>query len=73
MNPNNTPFTAFYAQWLESFRAMIPGYKASGPSEELTPKQEQVAATQEWEDEGGSIKPPAEAKPALASVPKIPF
>ena len=36
-------------------------------------KQEQAAANQEWEDEGGSIKPPAETKPALASVPKIPF
>jgi hypothetical protein len=39
----------------------------------LTPKQEQVAANQEWEDEGGSIKPPAETKPALAPAPKIPF
>ena len=73
MNPTNTPFTAIYAQWLESFRAMIPGNRPSGPSEELTPKQEQAAANQEWEDEGGSIKPPAEAKPALAPAPKIPF
>jgi hypothetical protein len=71
MNPTNTPFTAIYAQWLESFRAMIPGNRPSGPAGELTPKQEQVAATQEWEDEGGSIKPPAETKPAPA--PKIPF
>jgi len=73
MNPINTPFTAIYAQWLESFRAMIPGGRPSGPSEELTPKQEQAAANQEWEDEGGSIKPPAPTKPVLSSVPKIPF
>ena len=73
MNPINTPFTAIYAQWLESFRAMIPGSGKSGPSDELTPKQEQVAANQEWEDEGGSIKPPADTKPALAPAPKIPF
>ena len=73
MNPINTPFTAIYAQWLESFRAMIPGGKPSGPSEELTPKQEQAAANQEWEDEGGSIKPQTEAKPAVAPGPKIPF
>ena len=73
MNPINTPFTAIYAQWLESFRAMIPGGRPPGPSEELTPKQEQVAANQEWEDEGGSIKPSAETKPVIASVPKIPF
>jgi hypothetical protein len=52
---------------------MIPGSKPSGPSEELSPQQEQAAANQEWEDEGGSIKPPAETKPVLASVPKIPF
>ena len=73
MNPINTPFTAIYAQWLESFRAMIPGGKTPGPSEELTPKQEQAAANQEWEDEGGSIKPPAETKPDRAPGPKIPF
>ena len=73
MDPTNTPFTAIYAQWLESFRAMLPGGRPSRPSEELTPKQEQVAATQEWEDEGGSIKPPTETKAALAQAPKIPF
>jgi hypothetical protein len=72
MNPINTPFTALYAQWLESFRAMIPGGRPA-PPEELTPRQEQVAATQEWEQEGGSIKPQIEAKPALAPAPKIPF
>lgn len=73
MNPINTPFTAIYAQWLESFRAMIPGSRPSAPSGELSPKQEQAAANQEWEDEGGSIKPLAEAKPAVTSTPKIPF
>jgi hypothetical protein len=51
----NTPFTAIYTQWLESFRALIPGCAPAGPSEETTRKQEQVAAHQEWEDEGGSV------------------
>jgi len=73
MDPKSTPFTAIYAQWLESFRAMILWDRPSGSSAELTPKQEQAAANQEWEDEGGSIKPPKEAKPALAPTPKIPF
>lgn len=73
MNPIETPFAAIYARWLESLRAMIPGGKPSGPPAEMTPRQEQAAANQEWEDEGGSIKPPAEAKPVLASAPKIPF
>jgi len=65
MNPINTPFTALYTQWLDSFRALIPGM--SGPSEELTRKQEQAAANQEWEDEGGSVV--QTAKPGT----KIPF
>ena len=44
----------FYREWQEAFRTMIPG----GPkTAEQTPKEAQVAANQEWEDEGGSIKP----------------
>lgn len=70
MKPTVTPFTAMYTQWLDSFRAMLPG---GGPSADKTlpPKAAQAAAVQEWEDEGGSIKPvpTAEAKDA----PKIPF
>jgi hypothetical protein len=58
VSTSNTPFIALYIQWLESFRAMIPGWRQpSGTPRELTPRQEQAAANQEWEDEGGSIKP----------------
>jgi hypothetical protein len=39
----------------------------------LTVKREQAAANQEWEDEGGSIKPQTETKPDSAPAPKIPF
>ena len=44
----------YYTEWLEAFRAMIPG---GSKSAEQTPKDAQAAATQEWECEGGSIKP----------------
>lgn len=70
-NSSNTPFTAIYSQWLESFRALFPGGAASSPAEALTPKQEQVVANQEWEDEGGSIKPVP--TPEAKDAPKIPF
>ena len=72
VNQSNTPFTALYTQWLDSFWAMIPGAKPAGASEELARKQEQVAANQEWEDEGGTVKP---AKPLADAMPdvKIPF
>jgi len=72
MNPPNSPFTAIYTQWLDSFRAMIPGGMPAGPSEETARKQEQVAANQEWEDEGGSVKP-AKKKPDADPDVKIPF
>jgi len=32
-------------------------------------KAEQLAANQEWEDEGGAVKPP----PAVTPAPKIPL
>ena len=62
------PFTTIYTEWLESFRALIPGAK---PAETKTPRQEQVEATQEWEDEGGSVKPVP--TPEAKDAPKIPF
>ena len=63
MKPSVTPFTAIYSQWLESFKAIFPGAGLSGNPEEKLPTAAQVAAVQEWEDEGGSLKP-AEAKEA---------
>ena len=73
MTTPNTPFTAIYTKWLESFRALIPGCVPAGPAAERTPKQQQVEANQEWEDEGGSIKPPAEQKPGVEPGPKLPL
>ena len=68
-----SPITAIYTEWLNSFRALIPGSSAATPPETLTPKQEQVAANQEWEDEGGSVKPPKvlDTEPVIA--PKLPL
>ncbi len=65
MSSPNSPFTAVYTQWLASFRAMIPGGAPAGPAEDLARGQEQAAAHQEWEDEGGSVRP-AEKKPGTA-------
>ena len=73
MNPTNTPFTAIYAQWLESFRAMIPRGRPSGPSEELTLKQDRPRPNRSGKTKGGSIKRQTETKPGPSRRPKIPF
>ena len=74
MNTNGTPFTEIYVDWLESFRALIPGARRTGAAANLKSRQEEVAANDEWEQEGGAIQPAElKVKPALASVPKIPF
>ncbi len=70
MNPTVAAFSAIYAAWLDVFRSLIPGGTAT-PSAEATPKAAQAEAVQEWEDEGGSIKP--EKKPDADAAPKIPF
>jgi hypothetical protein len=67
MKPHGTAFTVVYTAWLEIFRSMIPGGSRTAPAAELSPKEAQAAANQEWEDEGGSVKP------AAAPGPKIPF
>ena len=79
MKNSDTPFTVIYAQWLQSFRAMFPGGTAPGPSSEATLppisakglKEAKAAAVQEWEDEGGSIKPVPVSE--VKDAPKIPF
>jgi len=52
------PFTMseYSTEWLKTFRAMFPG-GASSPVKEPTPRDAQAAASQEWEHEGGSLKP----------------
>ena len=57
MKPPVSTFTSIYTEWLDTFRAMIPGGSQAGATKEPTPKEAQAAANQEWEDEGGSIKP----------------
>jgi len=72
MKPSDTPFTAIYMRWLDSLRTLIPGGAAKPPAAVPTPKQEEVAAKQEWEDEGGSIKPPSK-EPGVEPAPKLPL
>ena len=69
--PIHTAFTEIYIQWLDSLRALIPGGWRAGPSEDVTRKLEQSAANENWEHEGGRIKPPAK-KPRLAAIPRNP-
>ena len=72
MKPTASPFTAIYTEWLSSFRALLPGGWSAAPSTELPAKAAQVAADQEWEDEGGAIKP-APKNPGQKPETKIPF
>jgi len=68
-----SPYTTIPARFTKALSAgwsMLTGTPA--PARVLTPKAEQVAAHQEWEDEGGTCKPaekPATTKPA----PKLPL
>ena len=76
MKKPDTPFTAIYAQWLMSFRSIFPGDGLSSevtmpPTRPKPTKAAQAAAVQEWEDEGGSIKPVP--VPEVKEAPKIPF
>jgi hypothetical protein len=71
MKNDVNPFVAAYAQWLDSFRAMLPGWP---PLPKEPPcGQAQVAANQEWEDEGGSIQSTDTTTPGSVPAPKIPF
>ena len=71
MKPPAIVFAEIYLQWLDSFRAMLPGFAPPGASEEVVRRKQQIAANQEWEDEGGSIKPAP--TPEVKHAPKIPF
>ena len=57
-------------EWLQAFRTMLPGGSAA-TAKDPTPKQAQVAANQEWEHEGGSIKP--EKTPENPPPAKLPL
>lgn len=72
MKTPDTPFTEIYLRWLDSLRSLIPGGAGNPPADMPTPKQEEVAAKQEWEHEGGSLNPPPQA-PGAESAPKLPL
>lgn len=67
MKSTDKTFPELHAEWQRACWAL---FTASRPTE--PPKPPQEAPVQEWEDEGGSIKPP-EKKPGAAPSPKIPL
>ncbi len=58
-----TPFATIYSQWLDSFRAMLPGQSSVAPNAPM-PNEVQVATKQK--SEGGSVKPAPAAKKKAA-------
>jgi hypothetical protein len=50
-----------FARWSKAGRPILTGGPKPLPAEPVR-KAEQVAASQEWEDEGGAIKPSATPK-----------
>jgi hypothetical protein len=64
-----TTIPALYTKWVNTSWLMLTGRPE--PAKVLTPKAAQVAADQEWEDEGGSVKPAK--KPGTEPGPKIPL
>lgn len=73
MKPPVSAFTSMYTEWLDSIRLLLPGGSRVPAAVELTPKAAQVVAVQEWEDEGGAIKPVAPKKAGQEPETKIPF
>ena len=71
MEPSRTAFTTIYTEWLGAWRSMFASTPPADPAKDSAPPSAQVAAVQEWEDEGGSIK--QTKKPGLEPGPKIPF
>ena len=61
--------TERYTTWLNTSWSMVTGTPM--PAKEPTPKAAQVAADQEWEDEGGALKPAK--KPDAEPAPKLPL
>ena len=59
-------FPEMYARWKKTSWPRITG--TPGPSAEIPKAPAQVKADQEWDSEGGSIKP-AKAAPAAPKLP----
>jgi len=73
MKPTVSTLASIYNEWLDTFWSMVPGGSHARPAGEPSPKEAQAAANQEWEDEGGLVKPEKSAGPSPASGPKIPL
>jgi hypothetical protein len=70
------PQTSLYAKWVNTGWMVLTGRPTELPAKEAAPKAAQAAADQEWEDEGGSVKPaqkPGTEKKGTEPAPKIPF
>jgi len=72
MDTSHTSFTAKYVEWLRWLRMYYFGTVRAQPPVEPTPRQEQAAAHQEWEHEGGSVRP-APTHPDAEPAPKLPL
>lgn len=66
-----TTFPALCTKWVSTGWMILTGRPPEPPPAESTPKEAQVEADQEWEDEGGSCKPAK--KPGAEPAPKIPL
>jgi hypothetical protein len=66
-----TSIPELYANWMNLGWSMLAGMLPGTQAKELPPKPAQVAAEQEWEDEGGSVKQPK--KPQAQPAPKRPL
>lgn len=69
--PALTSIPDLYANWMAIGWAMLQGRAPEDPTKTPSPKPAQVAAEQEWEDEGGSVKQPK--KPLAETAPKLPL
>jgi len=76
MKTETSAFTVFYKEWLGSWTSLIPGAASARPVPTYEQKPVQPPAVLDWEDEGGSVKPPEEKpgqKPDDKPAPKLPL
>ena len=62
---------AFNTKWFQPGWSLFTGWLPGARAKEAGPKTVQIAAEQEWEDEGGSVKQPK--KPVVEQAPKLPL
>lgn len=72
MKTDPSAFTVFYKEWLGSWNALIPGAASARPSPTDAQKPTQASAVLDWEDEGGSLRPP-ETRPDEKPARKLPL